>query len=170
MPDKRITVWVQRFQDRPTLMLQWLDPETGRRKSKSADTADEKVAEDRRVDLEADLNAGRYAEASRMTWEGFRELFEDEYVAPLREDTRKVYDNVFNLFERICRPGRLRSVTERTISAFAAGLRKTPGNGTDGMQASTVRARLQFLHTALQWAAGQGLLPRCPKFPSVTAY
>jgi integrase len=167
MSDKRITVWVQRFKDRPTLMLQWLDPDTGKRKSKSAETADEKVAEDKRVDLEADLNAGRYAEASRMTWEGFRELFEAEYVAPLREDTRKVYDNVFNLFERICRSGRLRSVTERTVSAFAAGLRKTPGNGTDGMQASTVKARLQFLHTALHWAADQKLIPECPKFPSI---
>jgi integrase len=150
-------------------MLQWLDPETGRRKSKSAETADPKVAEDRRVDHEADLNAGRYAEASRMTWDGFRELFEREYVAPLRPGTQKVYANVFNLFERVCNPRQLRSITERTVSAFAAGLRKLPARAKGGgtMQPSTLRARLQFLHTALQWAAGQGLLPKCPKFPEV---
>ena len=40
MPEKRVTVWVQRFPDRSYLMLQWLDPDTGRRKSKSAGTAD----------------------------------------------------------------------------------------------------------------------------------
>jgi integrase len=165
--DKRVTVWVQRFKDRTTLVLQWTDPETGKRKSKSAGTADPKVAEDRRVDLEADLNAGRYAEASRMTWDGFRELFEDQYVAGLREATRKVYRNVFNLFEKVCRPVRLRSVNEQTVSAFVAGLRKERGNGGGTMLASTIKARLQFLHTALQWAADQGLLPRCPKFPAV---
>ena len=33
---KRVTVWVQFFGDRPYLMLQWHDPVTGKRKSKSA--------------------------------------------------------------------------------------------------------------------------------------
>src|SRR5262249_35354697 len=49
MANQRVTVWVQRFRDRPTLMLQWIDPDTGRRKSKSAETADEKEAEQKRV-------------------------------------------------------------------------------------------------------------------------
>jgi hypothetical protein len=40
MPDKRITVRVQSFGGRPNLMLLWHDPETGRRKSQSAGTAD----------------------------------------------------------------------------------------------------------------------------------
>jgi integrase len=167
VPDKRITVWVQRFKDRPTLMLQWLDPDTGKRKSKSAETADEKVAEDRRVDLEADLNAGRYAEASRMTWEGFRELFEAEYVAGRRENTRRNYRVMMDLFDQVCNPKSLRSISERTISAFVAGLRKLPGYGGGTMQASSIKLRLQFLHTALQWAADQKLIPQCPGFPAV---
>src|SRR5206468_2676173 len=41
------------------------------------------------------------------------------------------------------------------------------GNGGLTMQASTIKVRLQFLHTAMNWAAGQGLLPKCPRFPSV---
>jgi integrase len=169
LPDKRITVWVQQFKDRPTRMLQWIDPETGRRKSKSAGTADEKEADDKRGDLEADLNAGRYAEASRMTWDGFRELFEREYVAPLRPDTRKKYAAALDLFEELCHPGQFRSITGRSISAFAAALRQMPARRrrrADRMP-STVKVRLQFLHTALQWAADQGLLPKCPLFPEV---
>ena len=47
--EKRITVWVQRFKDRPHLVLQWLNPDTGKRKSRSAGTADEKEAEDARA-------------------------------------------------------------------------------------------------------------------------
>jgi integrase len=167
MSDKRITVWVQRFKDRPTLMLQWIDPDTGKRKSKSAETDDEKKAEDARVDLESDLNNGRYQEASRMSWERFREVFEEEYLPGLRPDTQAVYGNVFNLFERLCNPKQLRSISERTISAFAAGLRKTRGRGSEGMQHMTVKVRLQFLHTALAWAVKQKLLPACPGFPVV---
>jgi integrase len=167
MPDRRITVWVQRFKDRPTLMLQWIDPDTGKRKSKSAETADEKEAEDKRVDLEADLNAGRYAEASRMAWERFRELFEEEYVAGRRENTRRNYRVMMDLFEQVCNPTSLRSITERTVSAFAAGLRKLPGYGGGTMQASSIKLRLQFLHTALRWAADQKLIPECPRFPTV---
>src|SRR5262245_5691915 len=160
MSSKRITVWVQRFPDRANLVLQWHDPDTGRRKSKSAETADEGQAEKARADLEYELNYGLHKQASAMSWERFREVFEDEYVAHLRQETRDVYANVFNLFERVCHPRSLRSITERTVSAFAAGLRKLPGRtGKEGMMASTVKARLQFLHTVLTWAADQKLIP-----------
>jgi integrase len=167
MSDQRVKVWVQRFKDRPTLMLQWIDPDTGKRKSKSAGTADEKKAEAARGDLEADLNAGRYAEASRMTWEAFRRLFEDEYAAPLRENTRRNYRVTLDLFEQLCNPQTLRQVNERTVSAFAAGLRKLPGIHGENQKPGTVKVRLQFLHTALQWATDQKLIPACPRFPSV---
>jgi integrase len=167
MAEKRIRVWVQAFKGRSSLVLQWHDPDTGRRKSKSAGTSDSDKAEDLRADLESDLNNGRYQEAARMTWEHFRELFEEEYVAPLRPGTHKVYGNVFNLFERLCHPRQLRAINERTISAFAAGLRKEPGNTGNGMTPLSVKVRLQFLHTALNWAARQKLIPACPRFPAV---
>jgi integrase len=35
------------------------------------------------------------------------------------------------------------------------------------MMPSTIKVRLQFLHTALSWAAHQKLLPEVPKFPAV---
>lgn len=54
--DKRIRVWVQNYRDRNNLMLQWIDPEDGRRKSKSAGTMNRDEAEQRRADLEAALN------------------------------------------------------------------------------------------------------------------
>src|SRR5262252_547457 len=116
MPDKRITVWVQRFPDRTNLMLQWIDPGTGKRKSKSAKTANEKDAGKARADLEYELNHGRYQEASRMSWERFRELFEDEYVTGVRGGTGKVYGMAFDAFEKICNPRQLRSINEQTIS------------------------------------------------------
>jgi integrase len=169
MTDKRVRVWVQRFKDRDALMLQWTDPDTGRRKSRSAETADPEGAEQKRADLEYELSHGKYQEAARITWEAFRERFEDEYVAAARKNTRNNYQATLDLFEKICAPKRLASVTERTISLYAAGLRKEPGRGGDGgcMKPSTVKVRLQFLHTALSWAVEQKMLPAVPKFPAV---
>jgi hypothetical protein len=45
MSEKRIVVWVQKFKDRSTLMLQRIDLETGKRQSKSAGTTKEAEAE-----------------------------------------------------------------------------------------------------------------------------
>jgi integrase len=166
---KRIRVWVQHFADRPHLMLQWLDPDTEKRKSKSAGTANPKDAEQARADLEYELNNGRYQEASRMTWEEFRAKFTEEYLGGRRPDTRRNYAATFDLFERLCGPARLRTITERTVSAFVAAMRKEPGRrtGSDGMMESTIKVRLQFLHTALAWAQEQKMIPTCPAFPSV---
>jgi integrase len=166
--DKRIVVWVQRFNDRPHLVLQWNDPDTGKRKSKSAETADEKKAEQARGDLEADLNAGRGAGASAMTWAAFRERFEDEYAAGRRDGTRRKYANVFDLFEELARPGKLRAVNEQCLSKFAAAMRKKEVHGgREGMAPSTMKVTLQMLRTALRWAADQKLIPVCPSFPKV---
>jgi hypothetical protein len=59
MSEQRVTVWVQRFRDRRHLMLQWIDLESGRRKSRSAGTDNEKDAEKARADLEYELNHGQ---------------------------------------------------------------------------------------------------------------
>jgi integrase len=168
MTEKRVTVWVQRFKDRGALMLQWIDPETHRRKSKSAGTADEGDAEQARADLEYELNHGRYQEASRMSWERFRELFEAEYLPNLRPGSQGKMRDVLDSFAEICRPGRLRSVSERTLSAFVAGLRLRPGRGGNPtMAATTITSNLNYLRAALNWAARQKLIPVVPGFPAV---
>jgi integrase len=169
MAEKRVTVWVQKFKDRPALVLQWMDPDNPtRRKSKSAKTADPKEAEKARADLEYELNHGRYQEASRMTWERFRELFEAEYVAGRRRKTQQNYRNTLNLFEQLCRPGRLRSINERTVSGFVAEMRNLPTRGRTGMMPSTIKVHRQFLRAALGWAVEQKMMTECPKFPKVT--
>jgi hypothetical protein len=111
MEGKRIRVWVQHFADRPYLMLQWHDSETGKRKSKSAETNNPAAAEDKRADLAADLNAGRYQEAARMTWEKFRELFLAEFAAGRRANTRRHYLVMFNRFQQVCNPTTLRAIS-----------------------------------------------------------
>jgi integrase len=168
MSEKRVVVWVQHFADRPYLMLQWHDPVTKARKSRSAETNNPEDAERKRADLEYELNHGTYQEPSRLTWEAFRRLFEEEYAASRRQNTRENFTATFDLFERVCHPQGLRTICERTLSVFASGLRREPGRGGNATMApSTVKVRLAFLRIALRWAADQGLIPKCPKFPKV---
>jgi len=167
MHEKRITVWVQKFNDRKHLVLQWHDPITNHRRSRSAKTADPKEAEDVRADLEYELSHGKYLEASQMTWERFREQFEDEHLVGTRPNTQLNYKATFDSFERICNPGKLRAISGATISAFLAGMRKVAIAGRTGMQATTIRVRLQFLRSALHWAVTKEFLPKCPNFPCI---
>jgi integrase len=168
MAEKRITVWVQHFADRPHLMLQWYEPETGARKSKSAGTCNPHDAEKVRADLEYELNHGLHKEGARMAWEAFRERFAEEYVAPLRKNTRDNYEDTLNLFEQLCHPRRLDQINAATASAFAARMRTAKlRGGKVGMAPSTIKVRLQCLHTALEWAVRQELLTKVPNFPTV---
>src|SRR5262245_59946140 len=162
MTDKRVIVWVQDFKDRPHLMLQWHDPVTGLRKSKTAGTCNPLEAEKARADLEYELNHGLHQQASAMGWERFRELFEDEYLAGRRKNTVKNYAQTFDAFEKHAGNPRLRSVTARTLSAFKAAQLGA------GLAAVTVKLRLTLLQAALAWAVRQGLLADVPEFPRVT--
>jgi integrase len=167
--ENRINVWVQRFPDRPTLQLQWIDPETGRRKTKSAETDDPEKAERKRSDLEYELNHGTYQEASKLDWDRFRELFETEYLPGLRERTQEKYRTVLDVFEQIINPTKLRGITERTISLLVKGMRERtqPRNGKVGLAPMTMKNYLIALKSALGWAVDQKLLPALPKFPTI---
>jgi hypothetical protein len=95
-------------------MLQWLDADTGQRKSQSADTADPDVAETKRADKEYELNHGLHREHSKMAWEKFRELYEEEKLAGAREATRAKAGYVFDSFEELAHP---RTYAERATQA-----------------------------------------------------
>jgi integrase len=167
MQEKRIVVWVQRFKDRDSLMLQWIDPDTGKRKSQSAKTNYLPLAETRAKDLEYELNNNLHKEASRMSWEKFRQLFEDEYLSGRRANTIDNYADTFDAFERLCSPTSLRGITARTLSAFAGALRKQPGWWGGTIQESTVKVRIQYMRTALNWATKQKFIPECPECPVI---
>lgn len=170
MGEQRVTVYLLRPKDRRTYQLQWVDPDTGQRKSMSAGTDDPGKAEKQRADQEFRLNNGLHQEASKLDWARFREMFEAEYLAGLRERTREKYDCVLDVFEQIVNPAKLRNVNERTLSLFLKGMRerKHPRKKTKvGLAPMTMRNYLIALKSALGWAVDQKLLPALPKFPVV---
>src|SRR5215813_9579672 len=105
--DRRIIVWAQQFGDRPYPLLQWHDPETGQRKSKSAGTCNPIEVEMRRADLEYELNHGMHHEPVKVSWDRFRDIFEAEFLPGVRPATQKLYRRVLDQFEDIVKPTRL---------------------------------------------------------------
>ncbi len=169
LSNEKIKVWLLKPTDRSTLQLQWLDPVTGARKSKSAKTADPAIGEDKRANLEYELNHGLHQEDGKLDWDRFREMFEEEYLAGLRERTREKYGCVLDVFEQIVNPAKLGSVNERVLSAFVRGMRERKKQRTDvvGLAPMTIKNYLISLKTALGWAVEQKLLASMPTFPTI---
>jgi len=154
MSEQRITVYVLQPKDRPFLKLEWVERETGIRRSKSTRTADTAIAAKARADLEYELNHGLHREPSKMPWDTFRETCGDEKLAGSREATRKKAGYVFDAFEELARPRTLGAVTERTLSRYATALLEK------GYKAPTIQGHLAYLRAALRWAADQRRSPR----------
>jgi integrase len=161
MSTDRITVYILDPKDRPFLKLEWVEPETGKRKSRSARTRDPKEAEKARADLEYELNHGLTKEPSKMLWETFRELYEEEKLAGVREATRLKAGYVFDAFAELAHPRNLGAITERTLSKYVVSLRER------GNKAATIQGHLAYLRAALRWAADQRLIPVAPKVPQI---
>ena len=168
---REIEVWVQDKGDGSCLRLQWIDPLSGKRKTRTTETRDQEKAEKRRAELQEQINRGGGDLDFSMTWKGFRELFLEEYAGDQREKSRVKYETVFDVFQQICNPTHLyRAATERAIGRFLEGMRRR-GNrkAADkvGLAAWTKKNYLVALKTAFRWAADQGLIRCCPKFPTI---
>lgn len=167
MGDRTITVWVTRFPDRSTFQLQWVDPITGRRKTKSSGVVDTGRARDRKDaeakarELEQLLRRGIAAIPSELSWESFRERYETEHAAGLAKETLAKIGTVCNLVEEHLAPRRLHDVTDERISRLVAILREKKKSE------STIKSYLGQLKAMLRWGVSQKLLPACPTIPTI---
>ena len=73
-----IKVSVFSYPDRANLVLGYVDPVSGKRKTKSAGTSDPGAAERAAGEWEKELRTGRYQSASKLTWREFRQRYEAE--------------------------------------------------------------------------------------------
>lgn len=164
-----IKVTVCKYPDRTNLVLRYVDPLTGRQRTKTAGTADEAEAIKAAGKWEDELRSGRYQAPSRMTWAEFRRRYEDEKLSNLGEKTRQTAGTAMNHIERILDPDRLSKLTTAALSHFQAELRKPYKvvNGErvttkPGLKDVTVASVLRHLRPALRWAVSMGMLPRMP--------
>jgi integrase len=161
----RVHVYVREYQDRPTYVLEWKDPITGRRRFKTTIIArggrrNRAEAERAAADWENELNAGGVG-SENMTWDKFRDLYEDQKLPGLAAGTRDKANDVFNKLERELNPRYLRDLTEARLSHFVTVLRSRR------LAEDTIRSNLAHIKSALSWAVEQKMLSRLPTFPKI---
>jgi len=145
--------------------MQYIDPMTGRRVTKSTGVPfgerkrDRDAAEKAAGAWQAELREGRHKPRERATWEEFRTRYLDEVASPpaCAEGTTKKVLTVFALVKKIVNPARVRDLNADRLSHFTNELRK------GGRAESTIDAYLAHLQAALRWGAAIGMLHEAPK-------
>jgi integrase len=152
-----ITVYVVTFKDRPNLYMRYRDPISGRSESKSTGTRNRRQAEKVAAKWEADLREGRYTRGTKISWQDFRQRYEDEKLASLADATGDAAATSFNHMERIIGPQRLADVTASVLSRFQAQLRK------EGLREASIATHLRHLQAAFRWGVRQGMMVKAPE-------
>lgn len=149
-----IRVKIRQKGDREHLLLYYVDPFSGRERSRSAETANRKEAERAAAKWEAELLEfhGEHGDG----WDAFKQRFSDEHLAFKATKTRSSYHTAFNVFEDFSKVKRLSQVTNSMMSLFAAELLKEDRPHT------TVKSYLTHLLGAFRWAERIGLMKKAP--------
>lgn len=176
-----IKVSVVEFGDRANYQLQWIDPLTGRKKTKSSGVKRTGLQKDRDKalakagQLEAELRDGRYAGPSKTIWRDFTDRYVREALHGAAESTRDKVSTVFALIEEhyLPTPKRVRDLTAEGISRWAAELGKprplTPEQREKGWKPrkprspATIACYLRHLKAALRWAAEMKFIREAPR-------
>lgn len=157
--NEEIRVHVARYPDRANLVMRYRDPASGKLVQRSTGTSNQREAEKRAAKWEAEVQDGRYVAQSKLTWDAFRKRYETRSTSkPIREGTRARVAAVFNTFEEIVNPQRLRDVTAARLQYYREQLEKR------GRAISTIRTHLAHLNAAFRWAARKsiGLIHEAP--------
>jgi integrase len=150
-----IKVTVTKYADRSNLLLRYVD-ERGQLKHKSAKTTKMSEALKAAGKWQEELKNG-VVQSSSITWDDFRERYEDEVLASLADATGAKVQGVFNGVEKHVGPKRLRDLSAERLSLLQFKLRDS------GLAESTIKSHLRHLLAALNWAVGIGWLPKAPK-------
>lgn len=157
-----IKVTVCKYPDRANLVLRFVDPVTGKQKTKSAGTPDEDKAIGKAAVWEDELRTGRYEAPSKLTWAEFRKRYEVEKLASLSENTQLVAAASLNHLERVINPDRLAKLTAAVMSRFQSKLREGDGDNYPPMKDTTLAKTLRHVRATLSWGVSMGMLPKIP--------
>jgi integrase len=150
-----IKVSVNAWGNNRSLMLSWVDPVSGKRKTKSAKTKDWRVAERLAGKLAEELEAGLVS-PSRITWDEFVIRYQNEKLRTLAPATMESALGSLRQVKRVLEIEFLAKLTAAAMSKFAAELRK------EGMGDSTIAHHLRGIKAATRWAAKLGIMAKAP--------
>ena len=108
---------------------------------------------------EKSLREGNGHIGGRITWENFRQRYEDIGLDGLQDTTVKKAIGVLNVFERRTGIQRLADVSTERLNEYAAKLRKL------SWSENTIKSHLGHIRAVLNWAVENKYLHACPKVP-----
>lgn len=148
----------------PFWYLRWWelapDGTTWTEKWQSTKTTVRKTAEQKRRNLERELDDGRYAD-SEMTWAEFVTAFLEKHASRKPLSTQSAYKHCLNAFTQFGKPKLLRNVTHALLEDFATNRLNL------GTAPATVNRDLRHVRAAMRWAKRRGLIPEAPDFKGV---
>jgi len=138
-----------------SLVLSWVDPITGKRKTRSAKTKDWRTAERLAGKLAEELEAGTVS-PSRITWDEFQRRYDEEKLTTLAPSTRETALAALRHVKRVLGVEYLAKFTSEAASRFAAEMRR------EGMKDTTLSHHLRHIKAATRWAVKLGLMVKAP--------
>lgn len=140
---------------RKSLQLYFVDPATGKEKTRSAGTADRGQAERAAANWERELLEFRGSDDAGWQW--FRKRFADEHLVALSPKGAKIYRTALRSFEKYFTLSSVADVTASHISQFQSELIQA------NRPLTTVATYLAHLRGALNWAERMGMIRKAPR-------
>lgn len=152
----------QQLGSRAPWSVGWLDPETGKRRSKRIGQKTAAKLYCRR--LEGEVAAGTYNAPTRKTWGVFRTDYEKNVLSRSGEKSQVAAKAALDTFERLIKPGKISAIRTETIDDFVAKRRKeTYGPDKRPLSVATINKELRYVRAALRKATEWRMLPQAPR-------
>lgn len=166
MPRKRNPYGMSVFKrkGRDCYEMQWVDPTTGRKRTRSTGQAKKKDA-DRWAGKRIEELVAETSRTADVTWDEFCDRYQTEVASALSDQAQRKVITMINSINRVISPKLLRALDEKQISIFQRTLR------SEGLAESTIKGYLAYLSAALHWAKRQKLIDAVPsiELPKRTA-
>lgn len=140
--------------------LQWDDPVTGRRITRSSKCKTRRDAERKAQSLENQLSSDGGV-SGRMSWTDFAARYQMEHLRSLALRSQLKACSVLDSYERVMQPKTLVGVNAATLSTYAAHLR------ANHRSEATIAAHLRTLRAALSWAHQKRFIATVPEPPKI---
>lgn len=160
MTGSKISVWVVDY-GRKHLQLQWIDPVTGQRRTKSSGCTRRRDAARAALELERDLNARRPECDGLLPWDSFVLEYTDHHLESLAESSLSRSLGVLSVFRSRINPATIGSVSTAVLMSYASILRR------EGRPETTIATHLRTIRAALSWAADAGYIATVPRAPKI---
>jgi len=154
--DNEYNVKVIKQKKLPHYQCRWVDPITGKTKTETTGTANERAADIYAGKLEEKLNHGNHTPTRGVTWSQFRYRLEQEHLPSLAETTRRKYNYVLDDLAQVINIKSLATLRAPQLTAYQAHKR------AQGRSEQTIKGNLAYIRAALKWAHSQDLIKAVP--------